>query len=132
MQRTRLNTLISRASTLFTRWIFNPWRRLSLVVISLLFGYFFAIVMSSVTGQTADLDVVLSAMVLLFVELTSWLVYGRQRQPRASAAAPNAQRPLLRRRNDDQALDVSRFAAVFELCHLGGRQSERGHPQRRR
>ena len=95
MQRTRLNTLLSRASTLFTRWIFNPWRRLSLVVISLLFGYFFAIVMSSVTGQTADLDVVLSAMVLLFVELTSWLVYGRQRQPRAAAADPTAQRPLL-------------------------------------
>ena len=96
MQRTRLNTLISSTTKRFTRWVFNPWRRLSLVIISLLFGYFFAIVISSVTGQTADLDVVLSAIVLLFVELASWLVYGGQRQrPDLSAAEPNSQRPLL-------------------------------------
>ncbi|MCG8368573.1 MAG: DUF565 domain-containing protein [Pseudanabaenales cyanobacterium] len=96
MQRTRLNTLISSTSNRFTRWIFNPWRRLSLIIISLLFGYFFAIVLSSVAGQTADLDVVISAILLLFVELVSWLVYGRQWQrPGDSPVADNSQRSLL-------------------------------------
>ena len=95
MQRTRLSTLISSASNRFTRWIFNPWRRLSLVIISLLFGYFFAIVASAVAGQKADQDVVVSIIFLIFVESASWLVYGRQPQrPGASPAEPNPQRPL--------------------------------------
>ena len=118
MQRTRLSTLISRTSNLFTRWIFNPWRRLSLVIISLLFGYFFAIVASAVAGQKADQDVVLSAFVLIFVELTSWLVYGRQRQSGASPAAPNAQRPLLLETLNAFKIGVtySLFVEAFKLA----------------
>ena len=80
MQRTRLATLIEATSTRFSRWIFNPWRRLSLVIIGLLFGNFFAISISAVAGQVAELDVVVSAVLLFFVELISWLVYRRPAQ----------------------------------------------------
>ncbi|NER80049.1 MAG: DUF565 domain-containing protein [Leptolyngbya sp. SIO1D8] len=81
MQRTRLSTLIETTAARFGRWVFNPWRRLSLVVIGLLFGNFFAITISAIAGQAAELDVVVSAILLVIVELISWLVYRRRPQP---------------------------------------------------
>lgn len=81
MQRTRLNTLVDRLGDRWIRWIFNPWRRLSLVIIALLFGNFFAIAIASVAGQTADIDIVVAAFLLGAVEVASWLVY--RRAPRA-------------------------------------------------
>ncbi|MDB9529239.1 DUF565 domain-containing protein [Oscillatoria sp. CS-180] len=77
MQRTRLSTLIESVSAQFGRWIFNPWRRLSLVIIGLLFGNFLGIAISSIAGQAAELDVIISAILLLAVEFVSWLVYRR-------------------------------------------------------
>lgn len=82
MQRTRLSTLVESASNQFSRWIFNPWRRLSLVIIGLLFGNFFGIAISSIAGQAAELDVIISAILLGLVELISWWVYRHPpRQP---------------------------------------------------
>lgn len=81
MQRTRLATLIETAGTQFSRWVFNPWRRLSLVIIGLLFGNFFSIAISSIAGQVAELDVVISAILLVAVELVSWLVYRQSPKP---------------------------------------------------
>ena len=80
MQRTRLSTLVSSASNQFGRWVFNPWRRLSLIIIGLLFGNFFGIAISSIAGQAAELDVVVSAVLLGIVEFVSWLVYRRPPQ----------------------------------------------------
>jgi hypothetical protein len=74
MQRTRLSTLVESTSNQFGRWVFNPWRRLSLVIIGLLFGNFFGIAVSSIAGQAAELDVVISAILLILVEFTSWIV----------------------------------------------------------
>ncbi|WP_008312611.1 DUF565 domain-containing protein [Leptolyngbya sp. PCC 6406] len=79
MQRTRLATLVDTLANQFGRWVFNPWRRLSLVIIGLLFGNFFGIAIASIAGQTADLDVVVSAFLLAAVEITSWIVYRRPR-----------------------------------------------------
>lgn len=79
MQRTRLSTLIETTTTRFGRWVFNPWRRVSLVIIGLLFGNFFAIAISSIAGQAAELDVLVSAVLLVGVEVVSWLVYRRRR-----------------------------------------------------
>ncbi len=87
MQRTRLATLIESTSSQLGRWLFNPWRRLSLVVIGLLFGNFFAIAISSIAGQMAELDVVVSAILLAIVELISWWVY---RRPLRQARQPNS------------------------------------------
>ncbi|MEM9007757.1 MAG: DUF565 domain-containing protein [Cyanobacteria bacterium P01_F01_bin.86] len=83
MQRTRLTTLIETTTNRFSRWVFNPWRRLSLVIIGLLFGNFLAISISAIAGQAAELDVVISAILLAAVEFISWLVYRRPSQQRA-------------------------------------------------
>lgn len=86
MQRTRLATLIEVSANRFGRWVFNPWRRLSLVIISLLFGNFFGIAIASIAGQTADLDVFVSALLLIGVEAASWRVYRRPRQRENTAS----------------------------------------------
>ncbi|MEM6448746.1 MAG: DUF565 domain-containing protein [Cyanobacteria bacterium P01_D01_bin.105] len=75
MQRTRLNTLFNQIVLKFRQWVFNPWRRLSLVLLSLLFGNFFATAISATAGQTAKLDVTISAFLVIGVELISWLYY---------------------------------------------------------
>ncbi|MEM9151426.1 MAG: DUF565 domain-containing protein [Cyanobacteria bacterium P01_F01_bin.3] len=75
MQRTRLNTLFTQATLQFRQWAFNPWRRLSLIVMSLLFGNFFATAISATAGQTAKLDVTISAILVIFVEVISWIYY---------------------------------------------------------
>ena len=51
MQNTRLNTLVDRTVRQFTQWAQNPWRRLSLIIISLLFGNFLASAIATTTGQ---------------------------------------------------------------------------------
>jgi hypothetical protein len=78
MQNTRLNTLIDRTARQFTRWAQNPWRRLSLIIISLLFGNFLASAIATTTGQRTNLDTIISAILLVTTESISWLVY-RQR-----------------------------------------------------
>ncbi len=77
VQRTRLSTLVEGLAERSSRWLFNPWRRTSLVIIALLLGNFFAIAVSSVAGQTADLDIVMALFFLGGVEGASWLVYRR-------------------------------------------------------
>ena len=81
MQRTRLNQLFDQTALRFQQWVFNPWRRLAVILISLLFGNFFATAISATAGQTAELDVIVSAFLVLLVELISWLYY-RYRPPR--------------------------------------------------
>jgi len=81
MQRTRLNTLVDQAILQFRQWVFNPWRRIAVLVISLLFGNFFATAISATAGQTAKLDVTISAILVIVVEVISWLYYrGKSRR----------------------------------------------------
>ncbi len=75
MQKTRLNTLFNQAILRFRQWVFNPWRRLAVLVMSLLFGNFFATAISATAGQKAELDVLVSAFLVLGVEFVSWLYY---------------------------------------------------------
>jgi hypothetical protein len=83
MQRTRISTLVEDLGNQFNRWLLNPWRRWSLVLISLLFGNFFGIVIAAVAGQAAEQDVAVSAVLVLGAEVISRLVYGRRwRSPR--------------------------------------------------
>jgi hypothetical protein len=90
MQNTRLSTLFDRLSGRFVRFLRNPWRRLSVLIISLLGGNFLATTVSTVAGQRATLDVVVALILVLLVELISWMVYASDR-----AALTDAQRPLL-------------------------------------
>ncbi len=84
MQNTRLNTLVDRIFQQFTQWSENPWRRLSLIIISLLFGNFLASAIATSTGQRTDLDIFISLILVIGVELISLLTYGTvfgQRKP---------------------------------------------------
>jgi hypothetical protein len=76
MQNTRINTLIDRLGKQFIQWSENPWRRLSLIIISLLFGNFLASAIATTTGQRTDLDILISLILLAIVESISWLTYG--------------------------------------------------------
>lgn len=97
MQRTRLNTLFTQATRQFRQWVFNPWRRLSVIVISLLFGNFFATAISATAGQTAKLDVTISAILVILVEVISWVYY----------------RFTPRRRSDDRRLEPGTVEGVL-------------------
>ena len=75
MQNTRLSTLIDRIWQQFVRWAENPWRRLSLLIISLLLGDFLASAIATSTGQRATLDISIAFMLSIVTESISWLVY---------------------------------------------------------
>jgi Protein of unknown function (DUF565) len=85
MQRTRLSTLVNQSTQQLTQWVFNPWRRLSLVALSLLLGNLFATVIASTTGQLAQWDVLVSACLVVVVELISWLYYHTPKLVRTSS-----------------------------------------------
>jgi Protein of unknown function (DUF565) len=96
MQNTRLNTLVDRTMRQFTQWAQNPWRRLSLIIISLLFGNFLASAIATTTGQIAALDITVSLILLGITEFVSWLTYTNdlRRQRAEDISATGKQRPL--------------------------------------
>lgn len=80
MQNTRLNNLVDAIAGQFGRWMRNPWRRLSLVALSLLFGVFLGTAVPTTAGQRAEWDVIAALVLILFTEATSWFVYGSSRR----------------------------------------------------
>ena len=92
MQNTRLTVLFEILVRQFTQWIRNPWRRVSLLAVGLLFGNFAATLISTTTGQTADWDVLVAIILLLGCELVSWLVY-RRRSSRSLSTTSDLQSP---------------------------------------
>jgi hypothetical protein len=79
MQNTRLNTLIDSVLARSQQWLRNPWRRTSLIIISLLFGNFLASAIATIAGQNADWDIVVSAILVALSESVSWFVYSGRR-----------------------------------------------------
>ncbi len=79
MQNTRINRLIDFLGEQFARWASNPWRRISLLVISLLFGNFLGTAISTIAGQSADWDILAAGLLVLLTELANRLVYGGRR-----------------------------------------------------
>jgi hypothetical protein len=77
MQNTRLNNLSETIARRLGQWFFNPWRRLSLLVISFLFGFFLGSAVSTTAGQKAELDIVVAAILLFLTEITSRIFYSR-------------------------------------------------------
>lgn len=75
MQNTRFNTLINVLISQFQSWLNNPWRRISLLIISLLSGIFLGTAIPTTTGQAAAWDVVVSAILVFFTEGLSRIVY---------------------------------------------------------
>lgn len=84
MQRTRLNSLVDVTGDRLDLLFSNPWRRISLNLISILTGFFMGSALVTTAGQDAVWDIPAAAVVFTFTELTSRFVYGRRsRQPTA-------------------------------------------------
>jgi hypothetical protein len=79
MQNTRLSTIINVSVGRVSQWSRNPWRRTSFILISLLFGFFLASVVSTASGAKSEQDIVAAAVVVLIVELTNRYVYSPRR-----------------------------------------------------
>ncbi|MBH8560778.1 DUF565 domain-containing protein [Nostoc sp. CENA67] len=77
MQNTRLNNLFDAIARSLGQWFLNPWRRLSLLIISFLFGFFLGSAISTSAGQRAELDLWAAAILVLFTEVTSRIFYSR-------------------------------------------------------
>ncbi|MEH2107051.1 DUF565 domain-containing protein [Nostoc sp.] len=77
MQNTRLNNLFDAIATRLGQWFLNPWRRLSLLIISFLFGFFLGNAVSTTAGQQAQLDIVVAGFLVLLTEITSRIFYSR-------------------------------------------------------
>ncbi|PSB04810.1 DUF565 domain-containing protein [Merismopedia glauca] len=75
MQNTRLNNLIGASLTQLRVWSSNPWRKISLFVISLLFGIFLGTAIPTTAGQKAELDLTGAAILVFLTELVSRYVY---------------------------------------------------------
>ncbi|AKG22970.1 DUF565 domain-containing protein [Calothrix sp. 336/3] len=75
MQNTRLNTLVTTVSERVGQWIFNPWRRISLLIISFLLGFFLGTVVATSAGQKAELDIVVAATLVIISEIGSKIYY---------------------------------------------------------
>ena len=92
MQRTRLNSLVDITGDRLDLLFSNPWRRISLNLISILTGFFMGSALVTTAGQDAVWDIPAAAVVFTFTELTSRFVYGRRsRQP---AGSPPQRRSL--------------------------------------
>jgi hypothetical protein len=68
MQNTRINRLIDVLG-----------ERISLLLISLLFGTFLGTAISTIAGQSADWDIIAAGLLVLLTEFVNWLVYGGPR-----------------------------------------------------
>ncbi len=78
MQNTRLNNLLDTLAQRSGQWLTNPWRRLSLVIISFLFGFFLGTAVSTTAGQKAELDIVIAGFLVTITEVVSRLFYSRR------------------------------------------------------
>lgn len=86
MQRTRLTNLTAVITTKVTDLFANPWRRVALILIALLLGFFAATAITSTAGQAADLDIVAGATATFMVEAISRYVYTRQAKVEPSSS----------------------------------------------
>ncbi len=75
MQDTRLTTLVRGTLARFTSFTTNPWRRISLVIISFLLGNFLGTAIITTAGQTAIWDLVAAFLLVVFTEFISRFVY---------------------------------------------------------
>jgi hypothetical protein len=84
MQNTRLNAFVETTSGRIGQVFQNPWRRISLLVICLLFGFFLGNAISTSAGQRAELDIVAALLLALLTEGISRLNYSGSRLFRRS------------------------------------------------
>lgn len=79
MQNTRLNNLTNAIANRLGQFFFNPWRRLSLLIISLLFGFFLGSAVSTTAGQAAEWDITVASILVVSIEVINRLFYRNQK-----------------------------------------------------
>lgn len=79
MQNTRLSAIVNINIGRLSRWSSQPWRRTSLILISLLLGFFLASVISTSTGAKSELDIIAAAVTVAVVEIINRFVYSPKR-----------------------------------------------------
>ncbi len=84
MQRTRLNTLVETTQTRFNETFKNPWRRISLSLISVLLGFFVGQAVSITAGQEAYWDITVGVFLLIFTETISRITYSQSKKKERS------------------------------------------------
>ncbi|BAZ67632.1 hypothetical protein NIES4106_23870 [Fischerella sp. NIES-4106] len=77
MQNTRLNNLFNAIARRLEQWILNPWRRISILIISFLFGFFLGNALATTAGQTAEWDIVVAGTLVLATEIANRIFYNR-------------------------------------------------------
>ncbi|MBW4650385.1 MAG: DUF565 domain-containing protein [Kastovskya adunca ATA6-11-RM4] len=92
MQNTRLNNLFDTIADRLGRTFRNPWRRVSLVLVCLLFGVFLGTAIPTTAGQTSNWDVLTAGVLIIFTETVSRFTYSRRR---GESAKGSPQRSLL-------------------------------------
>lgn len=81
MQNTRLNRLLDVTFDQLRNQLRNPWRRLSVLSISLLFGNFAANVLTTFVGQAGRQDAVAAIVLVILLEIINRLFYRPNRRP---------------------------------------------------
>jgi hypothetical protein len=105
MQNTRLTVVFDVLVDRLTGWAKNPWRRLSLIGISLLLGNFLATIVSTVAGQRGNLDVIVAFFLVVVTEVISWLRY-----------VWVARSPSVVRWNTGDLLNGLKLGFIYGLC----------------
>jgi hypothetical protein len=116
MQNTRLNTLLDINFKRLFRWAKNPWRRTSLGIISLLFGFFLASAVSTTFGARSEWDILIAGIITVFAEVMSRISY--RSRPRVLPSGEVAQRSLLLVLLNDIKIGVI-YGLALEACKLG-------------
>ncbi|MDJ0677090.1 MAG: DUF565 domain-containing protein [Calothrix sp. MO_167.B42] len=80
MQNTRLNNLFDAIARNMGQWFLNPWRRISLGIVSFLFGFFMGTAVATTAGQQARLDIWIAAILVIMTEVGSKIIYTRSPQ----------------------------------------------------
>ena len=80
MQKTSLSTLSVRTVERLGNIFANPWRRLMVLILAVLAGFFFSAVVFTTTGARSDVDALAAAICLLAVEAVGVYAY-RQAGP---------------------------------------------------
>lgn len=75
MQQTRLNSLFTQTGSRLSQFFSNPWRRVALLLISLLFGMFIGQAVVTTAGQDGQWDVTGAVILLFFVEWVNRFAY---------------------------------------------------------
>ncbi|MFM2313126.1 MAG: hypothetical protein RLZZ04_2402 [Cyanobacteriota bacterium] len=110
MQRTRLNSLVTVTGDRLELLFSNPWRRISLNLISILLGFFMGSAIATTAGQNAVWDIVAAAFLFIFTELVSMAVYRRSSDSRSDKRTP-----LVRRSLYLEMLNLFKIGLIYNL-----------------